>query len=230
MKILGIDTSGNTASAAVCENGVILAESTFATRLTHSQVILPLAKEVLSYAETELSDIGLLVCAAGPGSYTGLRIGISAVKALSFGLGDVPCCGVSTLEALAFGCAVCGEIVCAVMKARADLVYCAFFDCSDRKFPKRLTEDKVISADEAIALAAGMNVSVMFTGDAVEGMSDRIAEYLQNYAFAPVSVRTPKASALCFIGENSPKMSAEELMPQYLQITKAEKDLQEQKK
>ena len=57
------------------------------------------------------------------------------------------------------------------------IVYCAFFDCSDRKFPKRLTEDKVISADEAIALAAGMNVSVMFTGDAVEGMSDRIAEH-----------------------------------------------------
>lgn len=230
MKILGIDTSGNVASAAVCENGVILAETSFCTRLTHSQVILPLAKEVLSYAETELSEIGLLVCAAGPGSYTGLRIGISAVKALSFGLGEIPCCGVSTLEALAFGCTVYGGIVCTVMRARADLVYCAFFDCSDREYPKRLTEDKVISADEAVALAAGMNVPVMFTGDAVDGMSERIEKHLDGYSFAPVYLRTPKASALCFCGEHCPNVSAEELMPQYLQITKAEKDLQEQKK
>ncbi|MEG0615190.1 MAG: tRNA (adenosine(37)-N6)-threonylcarbamoyltransferase complex dimerization subunit type 1 TsaB [Oscillospiraceae bacterium] len=83
MKILGIDTSGKTASVAVCSEDCVLAETSVVTKLTHSQVILPLCKEMLKNAGVSLDEIGAIAVADGPGSYTGLRIGISGVKALS---------------------------------------------------------------------------------------------------------------------------------------------------
>ncbi|MDE6745485.1 MAG: tRNA (adenosine(37)-N6)-threonylcarbamoyltransferase complex dimerization subunit type 1 TsaB, partial [Oscillospiraceae bacterium] len=100
MILLGIDTSGKTASVAVCTETSVLAQTTVYTKLTHSQVILPICNDVLKSAGTELSDVDVIAAAAGPGSYTGLRIGIAAVQAMCFAL-DKHCIGISTLEALA---------------------------------------------------------------------------------------------------------------------------------
>lgn len=225
MKILGIDTSGSWASAAVCEDDRILAETSFATKLTHSQVILPLAKQVLSYANLTLADMDAFACAAGPGSYTGLRIGISAVKAISYGLGNKPCSGVSVLEALAFSSVTSGGYVCAVMKARADLVYCAFFDCSDRKIPVRLTDDAVITIKEAAEKAAAYQPLT-----AVGDSSAALCEMLGTCAFsAPSYLSCNLAPSVCFCAQHHELTSPDELLPLYLQITKAEKDLKEHK-
>ena len=103
MLLLGIDTSGKVASADLfdTENEIFLAQSSLYTQKTHSQVIMPMVKDILTKSDKQMSEIGAIAVANGPGSYTGLRIGVAAVKAMCFGLG-IKCCGVSTLSALAF--------------------------------------------------------------------------------------------------------------------------------
>ena len=108
MNLLGIDTSGNIASVAVCNENTVIAQTTVMTRLTHSQIILPLCKDVLEKAEMTLDDIDRIAVAVGPGSYTGLRIGISAVKGMCFGA-EKECVGISTLEGLAFNMSGTGK-------------------------------------------------------------------------------------------------------------------------
>ena len=127
MQILGIDTSGKNASVAVLNDGELRAQYFLQTRMTHSQVILPLYEKMLADLGIGVKDIDRFAVAAGPGSYTGLRIGISAVKALAFGLGK-KCNGISTLEAIAYNFAGAADCyVCSVMKARLDILYCAVF-------------------------------------------------------------------------------------------------------
>ena len=125
LQILGIDTSGKNASVAVWNDGELRAQYFVQTRMTHSQVILPLCEKMLADLGITVKDIDRFAVAAGPGSYTGLRIGISAVKALAFGLGK-KCNGISTLEAIAYnfaGAADCYDI-------NWKLVQAEFPDCT----------------------------------------------------------------------------------------------------
>ena len=101
--MLGIDTSGKTASAALYEDGIMLGQTSVYTSKTHSQVILPMVKKIMSDCGRELSQLTDISVSSGPGSYTGIRIGIAAVKAMSFAL-DIPCYAVSSLEGLAYNC------------------------------------------------------------------------------------------------------------------------------
>ena len=140
--ILGIETSGKTASVALCDESKVIAQNTIYTKLTHSQIILPLCKRLLADAGTELSQVDRIAVSAGPGSYTGLRIGIAAVKAMGYAL-NKECAGISSLESLAYNAANCGYIICTVMKARLDLVYTASFTGDEA--PSRLTEDRILS-------------------------------------------------------------------------------------
>lgn len=220
MKLLGIDTSGKIASAALCDENGILAETTIVTSLTHSQVILPLCKKLLEDAGTELSDIGGLAVADGPGSYTGLRIGISAVKAMSFAL-NKPCYGISTLEALAFNCMAYKGAVCSIMKARQEFYYAALF-CSDGNGVKRLTDDKIIPSDELADVISKTDGRVMLTGDGAVGFYEEHKP--QNALLSPPSDRMQKASSLCFAAFGKEPKDAEGLNARYLQPTKAEKD------
>lgn len=220
MKLLGIDTSGKIASAAVCDENGILAETTIVTSLTHSQVILPLCKKLLEDAGTELSEVDGLAVADGPGSYTGLRIGISAVKAMAFAL-NKPCYGISTLEALAFNCAAFKGTICSVMKARQELYYAALF-LSDENGIRRLSEDKIIPSEELAGIIKEAGVSVMLTGDGAVGFYEEHKPL--NAILAPASCRMQKASSLCFAAFRKEPQGAESLNARYLQPTKAEKD------
>ena len=130
MLILGIDTSGKTASVALCDENTVLAQTTVLTKLTHSQVIMPLCETMLKNAGEKLENINGIAAANGPGSYTGLRIGVSAVKAMAFAL-NIGCAGISTLESLAYNFKGIKTTVCSIMHARLDLVYAAFFESSD---------------------------------------------------------------------------------------------------
>ena len=126
MKILALETSAKSVSAAVAENGVILAAAYQNNGLTHSRTLMPLVDSMLCNASLTLDDIDLIAVAHGPGSFTGLRIGVSAAKGLAWAKG-LPCCGVSTLEAMARGVSdFDGLIVCA-MDARRQQVYHALF-------------------------------------------------------------------------------------------------------
>lgn len=123
--VIGIDTSGKTASCALCTEDAVLAQNTFVTKLTHSQVILPMVKKMLEDSGKKLEEIDGFAAVSGPGSYTGLRIGISAVKGICFAL-DKPCAGVSALESLAYNFSGTDTVICSVMHARQNLVYSAF--------------------------------------------------------------------------------------------------------
>ena len=216
MILLGIDTSGKTASAAVCTENAVLAQTAVYTKLTHSQVILPICKDVLKSAGLELSDVDVIAAAAGPGSYTGLRIGIAAVKAVCFAL-EKPCIGVSTLEALAYNVSLHRGIICAVMAARLDLVYCAVFR-SDGKNITRLSEDKLLPiAELQLGLAAGEYVVTV--GDAAEKLGG------ERFLTAPPHLKLQLASSLCTAGFTKEPYSPDKLEAAYMEITKAEKDL-----
>lgn len=218
MTLLGIDTSGKTASVAVCTENSVLAQTTVYTTLTHSQVILPICKEVLKNAGMELSEIDGIAAAMGPGSYTGLRIGIAAVKAMCFAL-NKPCIGISTLESLANNVSLHRGIICAVMAARLDLVYCAVFS-SDGKKIERITEDGIMSIDELKAQLEAMDGDIAVVGDAAEKLEG------ERFITAPPHLKLQLASSLCAAAFEKELYAPDKLKAAYLQITKAEKDLQ----
>ena len=217
MLLLGIDTSGKTASVAVCTENSVLAQTTVYTQLTHSQVILPICKDVLKSAGLTLSDADAIAAAAGPGSYTGLRIGIAAVKAMCFAL-DKPCIGISTLEALAYNVLLHKGIICAVMAARLDLVYCAVFR-SDGRNITRLSKDEILPIDELKSRLDAMDEDVVTVGDAAEKLAG------ERFMTAPPHLKLQLASSLCAAGFTKEPYSPDSLEAAYMEITKAEKDL-----
>ncbi len=220
MTILGIDTSGKTASAAVCTENSVLAQTTVYTKLTHSQVILPICEEVLKSAGMVLTDIDVIAAAAGPGSYTGLRIGIAAVKGICFALGK-PCIGISTLESLAYNVSLHKGVICAVMRARLDLVYCAVFR-SDGRSVSRITEDGIMPIEELKADLEAMEGDIAVVGDAAEKLSEISGE---RFFTAPPHLRLQLASSLCAAAFGKEPYPPDGLEAAYLQITKAEQDL-----
>ena len=226
MLILGIDTSGKSASAAVCRDDAILAESYALTKLTHSQVILPMCERVLADADVSLDDIECIAAAKGPGSYTGLRIGIGAVKGMCFGT-DRKCAGISSLEALAYNFRGIDTVVCSVMFARQELVYGALFRSAGGKI-ERLSEDRILPASELAELAASYDCGRIYAA------GDYSAQFTEKFPCerivpAPPQLNRIRASSLCFAAENTGLIGAEELCADYLQLVKAEKDLEDKK-
>lgn len=224
MLILGIDTSGKTASAALYDSQqqIVLAQNTIYTKLTHSQVILPVCKKLMSDADIKLSDVDIIAVSEGPGSYTGLRIGIAAVKAMAFAL-DCKCCGISTLESLAYNCLGFKGVIVSVMKARLNLVYAGIFE-SDGKFIKRLSDDEIISTNDLCSKLLSFKSNIIFTGDFAKDFTNLFPE--NNFLIAPPHLRLQLASSLCLKAAVSDSVTPDMLSARYLQPTKAEKDLQ----
>lgn len=229
MRVLGIDTSGNTASCAICTENELTAESICLTRRAHSQMILPMVKQLLSGSGLALSDIDCFAAVSGPGSYTGLRIGIAAVKGMAYGL-DRECAGVSALETLAYNFSGTKSRICAVMHARQELVYAAFFETKTDGTVLRLENDEIISERELLSRleAYSENEDVICAGDyAVHTVQTAQSERI---TAAPCGLVLPRASSLCFAAMKKGFSSPDELNADYMQITKAEKDqLQETK-
>ena len=228
MLLLGIDTSGKTASAALfdSENELFLAQTTVYTQKTHSQVIMPIVKDIMAQAGKELSDLGGIAVANGPGSYTGLRIGVAAVKALSFGLG-IKCCGVSTLLGLACNNLSYKGHICAIMKARGDLVYTCTYR-SDGYCVEQVSEEQIISRDELAEYLAFNVKEAMLCGD---GAADFYNAYSSPaFIIAPPQGRLQSAVGVCLAGISKKLSEPEQLEVSYLQKVKAEKDLENKNK
>lgn len=220
MLILGIDTSGKTAAAALYEDGVMLGQISIFTLKTQSQVILPTVKRLMSDCGRELSDLNLLAVSAGPGSYTGIRIGISAVKAMAFAL-NIPCCAVSSLEGMAYNCGFTGYI-CPVMKARKDLVYAALYRMDGGKAECVLKEQIISTLDLNNALSKN-DEKIMITGDAAESFC---SEYKKShYLLSPTHLRLQSGSGIILAALNGKPQNHDEIQASYLQLVKAEKDL-----
>ena len=163
MKILALETSATAASVAVCEDEVLIAQSFQRTGLTHSATLMPMLEAMLKNAGLALDEMDLIAVASGPGSFTGLRIGVSAAKGLAWPL-NKPCAGVSTLEAMAWQMSGMEGVVCAAMDARRQQVYNALFDMQDGK-PIRLTSDRAISLEDLGAELANIKKTQILVGD-----------------------------------------------------------------
>ena len=146
MLVLGIESSATAASVAVVEGEKLLGQYYCNTAMTHSQTLLPMAEALVQSLGKTWADFGLLAVSAGPGSFTGVRIGVSCVKGIAFAH-NIPCCGVSTLEAIAYNGLACeGSILCAVMDARCGQVYNALFQV-EKGALRRLTEDRALAIE-----------------------------------------------------------------------------------
>ena len=225
MLLLGIDTSGKTASAALfdTDSEVFLAESTLYTQKTHSQVIMPMVKDILEQTGKTVNDIGAVAVADGPGSYTGLRIGVAAVKAMGFALG-CKCCGVSTLEGLAYNNVAYKGTICSVMKARGELVYTCSYK-SDGYALEPICDEQIISRDELAQFLAFNGTEALLCGD---GAADFFTDYRSPMLnIAPPMGRLQNANGVCLAAMSKELVSADELEVSYLQKVKAEKDLQD---
>lgn len=163
MKILALDSSAVVGTVALCEDSRLIALYTLNTGNTHSQTLLPMIESVLRSAEWEIDDVDLFAVSNGPGSFTGVRIGISTVKGLAFGK-NIPCAGVSTLHALAYNLRECEGIICPVMNARRSQVYNALFSCKDGVLT-RLCPDRALSIAELDAELCALDQPIYLVGD-----------------------------------------------------------------
>ncbi len=224
MTVFAVDASSVSASASVIRDGELIAESFANVGLTHSETLLPICDEAFKRAGVTPADIDYFAVTSGPGSFTGLRIGMGVVKGFAFAV-NKPCVAVPTFEALAFGMSGCSREVVTVSDARRSRVYCARFSCE--KDIKRLSEDAILTLDELGESLAGK--SALFVGDA--------AEICYNYlngrvdcARLSVSQRLLRASSVGAAAliriKAGDTVSANELKPSYVQPSSAEINLQ----
>lgn len=216
MLILAVDTSGKTCSCAVADSdrGLLLGSHMVYTARAHSQILMPMAKQLLSETGHTVQEVGLFACADGPGSYTGLRIGVAAMQALAFA-GDRKCAGISTLEGLAWNLSAFRGVICAALAARQNLCYCAFFE-SDGQQITRLTDDAVRPAEEIAAQAAQYGEGVMLCGDGAS-----LVELLCERAVtAPMHLMHQSAAGIALAAIHSTPVPPEQLAVRYLQAVK----------
>lgn len=225
MKILGIDTSAVSCSVAVCEVGEtqkVIASGSINTKLTHSQTLMPLLEQVLGNAAADVNSIDAFAVSAGPGSFTGLRIGISSVKGMAYAAGR-PCRAVSTLLALAYNLSAYDGIVCPVMDARCNQVYNAMFEIKDGKV-SRLCEDRALFipdlAEEIKQKYADRKI--ILCGDGTELCYNKLG--CDNVMPAPAAVRFQSGAGVAFAAEECEDISAASLMPTYLRLPQAERE------
>ncbi len=223
MKILGIDTSAVTASCAVCEvgeNPKVIADGSLNTKLVHSQTLIPFMEAMLKSSGVALSEIDAFAVSAGPGSFTGLRIGVSAVKGMAYALGK-PCRAVSALEGLAYNFTVTDAVICAAMDARRNQFYNALFRVSGGAV-ERLCPDRALSAEE-LGEDLKKYGNVIFAGDGAE-LCYRL--FPGNGHLAPANLRLQSGTGVCFAAKRQPDIDAAALMPVYLRLPQAERERQ----
>ncbi len=227
MKILAIDTSATAASAAICDENKIIGEFFINTKLTHSRTLMPMVESLLTNTNLQTSDITVIAVNCGPGSFTGVRIGVAAAKGLAFA-DDLPCIEVSTLESLAYNLQSAKGIICSVMDARCAQVYNALFNCDGEKL-ERICKDRALSVAELSEELKSYDERIILVGDGAELCYNAMKELLPNVELAPISIRFQRASSTAEIAvqkfNDGEVLSAAELMPMYLRLPQAEREL-----
>ncbi|NCB74613.1 MAG: tRNA (adenosine(37)-N6)-threonylcarbamoyltransferase complex dimerization subunit type 1 TsaB [Clostridia bacterium] len=227
MRILGFESSAKSASVAVCDENGLVAQYFQNSGLTHSRTLLPMAEDMLKNLSLTLSDIDLIACAQGPGSFTGVRIGVSAVKGLAWAA-EKPVCGVSSLLAMAYNgvAAVEGSTICCVMDAKRGQFYNALFTIKDG-IPVRFCEDRAISCSKLVEDIENLNKSVFIVGDGAALCYNALKNLSVNAVLAPEPLRFQSAWGVCMAAESAPAQSVHELLPVYLRLSQAERERQE---
>ena len=227
MKILAIDSSAKAASVAIIEDKKLLGEFFVDVGLTHSQTLMPMVEDTLKNTNLKISDINAFAVSVGPGSFTGLRIGIAAIKGMAFA-DEIPCIEVSTLYSMAYNFIDENAIICAVMDARCNQVYNAVFDVCDEKIT-RLTPDRTISIEELYFELGKLEKKVILVGDGAVLCYNKNKNNL-NLHLAHENKRFQRASSVAFAAydtylNDNATISSADLVPKYLRIPQAEREL-----
>lgn len=221
MKILALDASAAAASAALIEDGTLVAETFLNVGLTHSQTLLPLCEQLLSFSKTTPDQIDTVAVTAGPGSFTGVRIAVSTVKGLAFGR-KIGCAAISTLEALAYPLSNADGVVCAAMDARCGQVYNALFLPENGKL-RRLTEDRAIPVAELEKEIKNLEKKCIFVGDGAD-LCYNSFKPSDGLFLAPPSLRYAHASSAAFLAIGAKTVEPEQLDVFYLRLPQAERE------
>lgn len=226
MKILALETSAIAASAAVCEDEALLAQSFQCTGLTHSATLMPMVESMLKNTGLTLAEMDLIAVAAGPGSFTGLRIGVSAAKGLAWP-SDKLCAGVSTLEAMAWQLSGMEGIICAAMDARRQQVYNALFELKDGK-PVRISPDRAISLDDLQVELANVEKTQIMVGDGAHLCYNAFQKCGYPVKMAPphLQYQTAWGVARCALEQarEGKLTDAAGLIPNYHRLSQAERE------
>lgn len=233
MKLLGIDSSGLVASAAVLVDDTLVGEFTVNNKQTHSQTLLPMIEKVIDQSGVSLEELDGIAVASGPGSFTGLRIGAATVKGLGLAL-DKPVVPVPTLEGLAFRLAGIAGVVCPIMDARRNQVYTGIYRVSADGL-EVVVSQRAVDISEIIHEAMKLGEPVTFLGDGVEVHKATIEElYKGEYHFAPVHLSKQSAASIVALGkiyyEQGKAQPAGEHRPEYLRKSQAEREREQREK
>ena len=225
MLILAFESSAKAASVALLKDGELISQYSQCTALTHSRTLLPMAEDMLKNAELSIKDVDVIAIAHGPGSFTGIRIGVSTVKGLAWAA-DKPCVGVSTLEAMAWHGLSAGGYICPVMDARRSQVYNAIFKIEDGR-PVRVTEDRPIALSELADEVRALNAPVFLVGDGTELTRKYFESAGIPCVVAPENLRWQSAWGVAMAATDKEPVSSAELMCVYLRLSQAERERQE---
>lgn len=226
MKILGIESSSLVASAAIWEDGMILAEYTVNFKKTHSQTLLPMIEEICQMTEQDLQTMDAIAISEGPGSFTGLRIGSATAKGLGLAL-NKPLIPVPTLDAMAYQCFDAVSTICPIMDARRGQVYNGLYEWENGLFQVK-TRSRAVDMDEVIEEVNAMGGPVIFLGDGVPVHEKRIREMVKvPYYFAPATMNRQRGAAVAALGAERMAagilQTAAEHAPVYLRPSQAER-------
>lgn len=236
MKILAVDCTAKPASVAILEEGKVLGSAYTNTGLTHSQTLVPMVESVLQNAQVPLTDIETFAINAGPGSFTGVRIGVAALKGLAFSE-KKNCVPVSTLESCAYNFqglpGLEDVLICPAMDARRNQVYTALFQWKEGR-AERLMEDRAIPISELLSYLAEKGQPVLFVGDGAELVYEAAQETALEVFLAPELLRYQNAAAVAAcaeakLAEGFEPVCSDDILPVYLRAPQAERELKKRK-
>lgn len=227
MKLLALDSSGLVASVAIVTEEAMLAEYTVNFKKTHSQTLLPMLEEIVKMVELDLSEVDAIAVAAGPGSFTGLRIGSATAKGLGLAL-DKPLIGVPTLEGLAYNLCGTDKLICPMMDARRSQVYTGLYEFAGRELIT-VKEQAATPIEDILEEINRLGKTVIFLGDGTAAYQSMIEDNTKvPYEFAPVHMNRQRAGAIGALGliyhHKNQMESAAEHEPVYLRLSQAERE------
>ncbi len=233
MKILAIDSSGLVASAAIWEGasasvtGTILATASTDYKKTHSQTLLPMIDRICKETDSDPKSFDAVAVAAGPGSFTGLRIGSATAKAIAMAA-DIPIVEIPTLEGLAFNLWGAGRAVCPMMDARRNQVYSGLYGFEDDELIT-YRDQEALALEDMLSFINDLGRDVIFLGDGADAYHERICEGTKvKYSFAPAHLNRQNAASLAAMGARmygaGRYVNADDHSPVYLRVSQAERE------
>lgn len=232
MKILGIDTSSMAASVAVIEDNKLICEYTINTKKTHSQKLMPMIENMLGLSDLNVREIDAIAVCEGPGSFTGLRIGMATAKAIAH-VNDIPVIGVNSLEALAANMNLCDKKICSILDAQRNQVYTGRYQYEGTKLVE-IKEIGIQQIDELLEELAQSGEQWILVGEAVYKYEDKIRE-ISNIEIPAASNNVTKAGSLCSVAkvkfdEGKDIFDCYTVNPLYIRKSQAEEQYEERQR